>query len=687
MVSAIEESLRKLRSSARLHAAVPDVATGVRAAVVMLGPFYLARVLARPELAWTALGGWLCTLADPGGARATRARALLAFASAGAVLVGVGEAVSGSAWTAGPALAVATFGLSMLKAEGGTAGRVGTLLAMAAAIACAGARTTPPRDAACFAAGALAAAVLSSVVWPVWTHLPVRRAVAAVYGELAAYASAAEATVAVGAPRGDPRWSAIVREHHRRIRGALEDARAIAVAVRARRIGETRLGSNVRALLGAAEAQFPLLATVVQEIEALSPDARASAAAALASVAANGRDVERVLVTRAISTRVAETTAPRAPGRPQPDAASPPVFARLGAMSHAAVDLAHSVDAPRPDVPAVTLLDADSARLRGALSLRSTFLRHALRASGAALAASLVGRAVAPHAYWVTLTALSVLQPYTGATIKRAAERVVGTVLGSAAAVVIMGAVRSPLVLATLLFPLSIAAVATRPRSYRLFTFFLTPVFVVLAERHFADWMTAAERAGDAVLGGAIALVAGVLVLPDTERERLPETLGRMLDVLAAYATRVLEGRAPGGSDRHAQETAVARRTMGIAFADAETSLERYLSEPGRDQAWSADAMLLVTYARRLATSLTSLDVLGVTPAIDGRAVDQGTVAAYVRRVLESAKARVRGDARASATPPAGFPELPAPADTPLRRVLEWTALIADLGAGAAEGG
>src|SRR5262249_59273057 len=98
---------------------------------------------------------------------------------------------------------------------------------------------------------------------------------AAVYRELAAYIADAKEAIAARAPPGDERWHALVREHHRRVRAAIESARALALAVRARREGETRYGGNVRVLLGVGEAQFPLLATLIQELEALPPDARA----------------------------------------------------------------------------------------------------------------------------------------------------------------------------------------------------------------------------------------------------------------------------------------------------------------------------------------------------------------------------------------------------------------------------
>ncbi|MBX3224056.1 MAG: hypothetical protein KF795_26310, partial [Labilithrix sp.] len=67
------------RARAALGVFVPDVARGVRAACATLVPFYFARTLGRHTLVWIALGGWLGTLADPGGARGSRAKTLASF--------------------------------------------------------------------------------------------------------------------------------------------------------------------------------------------------------------------------------------------------------------------------------------------------------------------------------------------------------------------------------------------------------------------------------------------------------------------------------------------------------------------------------------------------------------------------------------------------------------------------------
>jgi uncharacterized membrane protein YccC len=571
------------------------------------------------------------------------------------------------------------FIVSLLRATGGNAASLATSLAVVAAIASARVRATPLLDAAGFAVGALAAVILSSVVWPVWTHLPVRRAVAKVYHELAAYLTAVAGAISAGAPHGDQRWNALVREHHLGIRTAIEAARAQALALRARREGETRYGGNVRALLGAAETQFPLLATLVQELEALQPSARTEPAQRLAAIAANDREVERILVARTIRSRpVPRRPRAEAAPRPEPGSVMDSLAARLEALSRDAVVFTHALDEPgdvvqkdatgqTPAAPVrhserVLALDAFIA----ALSPRSPFFKHAVRSAAAVLVASIVAFLVAPrHGYWITLTTLLVLQTDPGATIKRASERVAGTVFGSLVAVLITETVSGPIALSAMMVPLSIAAVATRPRSYRLFTFFLTPVFVLLSEQSLGDWWTAAERAGDVLLGGLVALVAGVLVFPPSERERLPDALVAMLDALAAYAAAVLGPPVP--EDR----VAAVRRSSGVAIGAAEASLERFLAEPRRDERHAADAMLLVTYCRRLGMALTSI----YTHA--GGSVDDPEAAAYVAAALADARAKVRGG-----PPPGAIPPMPAratdegPTDAALARGLRWASLV-----------
>lgn len=686
-----------------LEAVAPDIARGLRAAVVMLVPFYLAATLGQPSLSWTALGGWLGTLVDPGGGRALRARTLLVFALTGGLLVGLTEPIAPLREGVTIALACIAFGASILRAWGGTAGTLGTFLAIVATIACGRGSAHPAPDALSFVAGAMLAVVVSSILWPVWTHLPVRRAIARVYGELASYMEAVLRAAEERLPASDPTWTELARTRPRAVRAAIEAARDTALSVRARREGETQFGGDVRALLGAAEAEFPLLSALVVELESLAPDARMTAAARLGPIAAATREVQRILVLREIrrQPRVPRTSLPP----PPTSAVSDTLGLRLARATDVAKTLAYGLAEPRDDESvsephtgrneagapitlAVRPRPAKGHTLRvlgDALSPRSPVFQHALRVALAVAAASILGEWLSPsRVYWVTLTTLAILQPYAGATIKRASERVVGTVLGSLVALAVMVTVRSRLWLSLVMVPLSVASVATRPRSYRLFTLFLTPVFVLLADRSTGNVWVAATRAGDALLGGAVALIAGVLIAPASEKDRLSDALAAMFDSMGAYARLVLDPFGEGAVSGARDKVPRLRRAAGIALSDAETSLERFLAEPLHEKTRAGDAMLAVTYGRRLTAAVTSFDTMAFETTWLSRdaAPYVNRVSAYVAEILRIAKSvadeGLDAGARAKDEPPPPDPEGDgdAPVAQALERIVRWAALL-----------
>ncbi len=609
-------SLRPLLG--RLSAAgplAPDIARGLRAAIATLVPFYFARELGNRDLVWVALGGWLGTLADHGGARLARAKTLAVFAIVGAITVAVCRAAAGSFGLGVGILAAIAFAGSIMRAVGATASGTGTLVVVVAAISVG----TPPgdtvRDAVAFAIGAGWAVVLSSIVWPVWTHLPLRVAIAKAYRALSDYAFALEDATARGLPQHDAAWIDIARTYPRKARTAIEEARSMALATRARRSGETVLGSNLRTLLGSTEVLLPLVVALGVELESTSPDDRsASTTATLREIAVTHAGVAEAVGRTVIRSEPRDSLELEAPqsetGAARADVLARRLLAHTVAMANIAFALSSAPAAPPSQhglrAEARRALAEDLRVLRDALSLRSTFFRHAVRVTLAVIAAQLAGQILTiDHAQWVTVTTIAVLQPYPGATMTRAIERVVGTVLGSLVAVAITFTIHDPLALAALMLPLSVAGIATRPRSHRLFTFFITPVFVLLAERWHGDWWVAAARAGDAFLGGTIALVAA-LVFPSREEKRLSAALQAMVQSVRSYAEIVVAAQldakpaSPG--------VIAARREVGIALGSAETSLERLIAEPLRSRTEAQDAMLLVTHARRLVATFTTLD-------------------------------------------------------------------------------
>lgn len=605
--------IQQFRASVvRIGPLAPDIARGIRAALATLVPFFLARQLGRQELVWMALGGWFGTLADPGGLRSSRAKVLASFGVAGAALIVGSRFVAPSPVLATLALALVAFGGSLLRAVGAAATAVGTFVVVVAAIALGNPLESPFAGAIAFLVGSGWAIVLSSIVWPVWTHLNLRIALGSVYRAISEYAVAIGELVRRDVDDRDPAWASLARTHQRKVRASIEEARAVALATRARRSGETALGSNLRTLLGSAETQLSLLVALAEELESMAPSTRHRFGGAVSALGVTYREVG---VT--IATKVLGTHPKRASISPPPPRAQMPLVSilsrRLSEASEAALQIAIS-----PDTRAASLVDdgtkggvrrelhEDLRALRDALSVRSTFFRHAARVTLAVVFAQSAGHLASPtHAQWVTVTTIAVLQPYPGATVTRAIERVAGTVLGSLVAVAIAFTVHDSLVLAATMVPLSIAAVATRPRSYRLFTFFITPVFVLLAGRWDGDWWIAAARAGDSALGGAIALAAA-LVFPSREEKRLSAALDEVQVAVRRYVEVVIEAqlaRTPSSLD-----VVAARREVGLALGAAETSLERMLAEPLRSAAEAEDAMLFVTHARRLSNTFTTLD-------------------------------------------------------------------------------
>ena len=645
-----------------------------------------------------ALGGWLGTLVDPGGLRSTRAKTMGAFALIGGAALGVSESLARNTWLAALGLMLVAFPASLLRSLGAVWASSGTMILIAVAIGSAQGGSAPLLDGGCFALGAGFATLLSSVIWPIWTHLPLRRAEASVFEALSRYAAAIEACVQTGVPEGDPRWSELARIHHRRIRNAIEEARRLALGGRARRAGETRIGSNLRVLLGLAEAQFPLLVTLKEASELESVSARRAVLTRLHRLAERNLDTATTLRTPNLRANENSPTVPPPGSVADRSSSIAALLEHLDDASRAAQTLTSALDArvdaaPESVYPAKkTLRDrllawrGELAVLRDACSPRSTFFHHGVRVACTVGIASLVAHRISVHPHWVTVTTLAVLQPYSGATATKAAQRVLGTVLGSIAAVAITLLLHSPVALAAAMFPLSVAAVATHRRNYRLFTFFLTPVFVLIAERFQGNFWVAVARASDAAVGGGIAFVAAVFVFPSRERTRLPELLARMLDAVANYTVAVFEGVADRHTDAAETRIMAARRDAGIALSEAENSLERLLTEPRHDTPAGEYALQLITYGRRAAGALTAVDTYAARDLARAAPLEAHlarTLETFLVATLHQAAAFARGLAPAQDPP---VPELPSGLDprihSTLARLLRGARLLADLSRG-----
>lgn len=665
----------------RLQTLLPDLLRGLRAALATILPFYFALSLDRPELNWLALGGWLGSLLETSGSRKDRAQLIFAFALLGGLSVAILQALLQGPGGSTLFLILLSFLFTLLRVWGSGVSSLGSLLLIAAAISQGDHAESPLQAGVYFTLGASWATLLSSVVWPVGPHLPLRRAIAHTYNELSSYALALQEAARQTLVQEQPAWNEIARVHQRKTRESIEQARQVALALRSRRSGESQAGTRLRILLGETEVQFFHLIAMGESLET-HPQDSTQVLEVLEEFIQSCQKMQALLVSDAFF-QIAPTTPAWVTALPEESALAR--FLRSGQTAKNASLLSSTLQEAPPAQLSLFQLWRKQTRhavhlLLDNLSPRSSFFQHAIRVATAVALASLLAQWLSPqHIPWVVVPALGILQPYPGATAQRAIERVVGTVFGCFVALLLKLSLQDPAWLALALIPLSTAAVITKPRSYRLFTFFLTPIFIIFAETELNDFWVVAYRSFDTLLGGLVALLCASLVLPSWEQRRLRDALLHVTQSLTEYA-QVAFAFAQDPSTSHAALRA-ARRQVGLTLSSAETSLERFLAEPLHSLSQAENAMQFITYGRRLSNALTNLDTV-VTRRITAPHSAQllHLTQASTESVLSHAAALLRGEKPAALPPrPRLAPAVENDFTSSLLRITRYIELIEQL--------
>src|SRR5262249_13429180 len=223
--------------------------------------------------------------------------------------------------------------------------------------------------------------------------------------------------------------------------------------------------------------------------------------------------------------------------------------------------------------------------IKSALSLRSLDLRHAIRVGLTAAAAALLGLLLhRARRYWIVITAIIVIQPHSGATLRKGLQRIAGTVAGAIAASVLAPLFHGHLQTAALLFVLALFGAAVRRLNYAVYIALITPLFVLLAESSTGDWTLVQVRVTSTLLGGAVAILGSYTLWPHSERNRLPALLATVLRQTKALLEK---------------PSADVRREVGLALTNADAAFERLLDERPTDAEVEA-VMAVRSMSRRL---------------------------------------------------------------------------------------
>lgn len=266
--------------------------------------------------------------------------------------------------------------------------------------------------------------------------------------------------------------------------------------------------------------------------------------------------------------------------------------------------------------------------LRANFTLHSTNLRHALRVALVGTLDVVLMRLIhLNHGFWLPMTSILLMQPFSAGTNRKSLQRVSGTMLGGIVAAFLALVIPGSLSLVLILSVLSGLTLATFSVDYALYSFFLTPTFVLLSLPHPHDWRYAGIRIGLTLAGAAIAVLAMRLLWPERAQQEISHLLRRGAAAEAGYLeATILFWSTPAPHRRLAEREvlAPARRACGLASNDAEEALDRVLQEPtfrvgahfgsearGPEEVLGQQALAFTTYLRRLTQSITMLAPLG----------------------------------------------------------------------------
>jgi uncharacterized membrane protein YccC len=622
----------------RFDIGVASMIEGLRAGVACAVPVLVGEALGYPDLSWAAIAAfWVC-LTDPGGPIRVRFAALATFAILGALSCGVAIwATASNLWLAVFLAFICALAGGLARIYGEAAAKVGQFVLVTFLVSTGNfdGRAFDPRVAALlYLAGAFWALFLTLILWRIHPYGPSRRALAAVYVELGQFAAGLAELLTATTTEGDP-WGQLARNRRRRTREALDIARTTVADIGRTRPGLSRRVDQQLTLLHCADQIFAALIALSDLLETGEghldePAMRASMGhridripqlldAVSAAVLAGDRSIpsphsvklrEVDALASRTGARVETAAEERLPIRPVLDHLLKTVFVSISSAARAATDVSPSVglNAPSEPIPVKqsAIRHALLAPLLQNLNADSVPLQHALRLAVAASIALLITFWLKlGHGYWLTMTTVLILQPYAATTWQLSLKRIVFSVLGGILAAALGLVFHTPLSIALVIFPITIATMVLRAVDYGLYVLFLTPQFVLisaLTEPGGGDLGLSWLRAVNSVLGGFLALAAGTLLWPGRELQRLPAELADAISANRNYLLQVLDAE---DLDGRSGAVDAARRIAGLASNNAEASVERLQSEPGNDPVTLEAAMTVVSGLRRLTGATT----------------------------------------------------------------------------------
>lgn len=579
-----------LADATRVNFSTADIAGAARCTIGGVIPLVIGLSTgAVADGVYAAIGAICAGFASFQGAYRSRA-AITVLVGAGMAAATYTGALSGHAdWSAVLVVAVWAFVTGMMAALGQTSLLVGLQWGVAAIIV----NALPMTDSQALVrsgmvlAGACVQTILVVLVWPIRTYAAERKAIAALYQDLASHAEQiTEGTELGAAPVVLDAAKQALRDPHPlgrvtqllAFQALVDEAERMNIELPALASLRTRLKRAGRDV-GEIDRFFSEAAGVLRSVEmALLADKPPAAPVAPSPVRAATVGSGEAAGELSWEEREAARTSEALAGQ---------LRSVLRLVGEDSADSLPNEELESRKLPRAREHDAQHVvlALRSNISWQSSIFRHAVRLFVTVAVAMVIYRLSGlPHGYWIPLTAFLILRPDFSSTTVRGLSRVVGTILGAALATLLVVAVDPDTTGLAVMFAIAIfAAYVLAQSNYALFSMCVTAYVVfLLGFEKLPALATAGDRAVDTLIGGVLAVLV-YLAWPTWEARLIGQRLTEFLDSQADYADGVLGCFSEPSSAKRPQLGEM-RAAVRRARSNAELSVERMASEPGRSK-------------------------------------------------------------------------------------------------------
>ncbi|MEO5592051.1 MAG: FUSC family membrane protein [Chitinophagaceae bacterium] len=256
----------------------------------------------------------------------------------------------------------------------------------------------------------------------------------------------------------------------------------------------------------------------------------------------------------------------------------------------------------------ITHTDINWKLLRDNLTIKSDIFRHALRVSIAATSGYILSHLfMLGHSYWILLTIIVILKPAYSITKKRNYQRVIGTIAGALAGILVLYFIKDSRVLFFFMLLFMMGTYSFIRTNYLLAVICMTPyvllLFHLLNGGQFKTVIT--DRIIDTAIGSAIAFAANFFLLPAWEHEQIKKYQAAAIAASLDYYTNV--SHTFTGASITDTQFRLSRKQAFVALANLSDAFSRLLSEPKSKQKGSLQIHQFVVLAHTLTSHIATL--------------------------------------------------------------------------------